>query len=165
MYYIIFVIKCRDTPCVCPAPFNLTHKNHDRTYVVLSTIGIGCFKQLRASYLGVRGIVEYTLNLRIAHHLPQAIRTTEQDISRMQLLFEDIDLNVQFISQAAEDLAALWMGIDILWLNQPACDKLPHQRMIVRQLIDLPAAHHISTAIPDIQDIGVISYHHKSCNS
>ena len=38
----------------------------------------------------------------------------------MQLLFEDIDRYIGFIAQAAEDLTALRMSIDIVWLNQAA---------------------------------------------
>ena len=33
----------------------------------------------------------------------------------MQLLFEDIDLYIEFVTQAAKDLAALWMGVDFIW--------------------------------------------------
>ena len=48
----------------------------------------------------------------------------------MQLLFENVNLRVRLISQAAEDLTALGMGVHVIRLNQATRDQLSHQRMI-----------------------------------
>ncbi len=45
----------------------------------------------------------------------------------MQLLFEHVDLYIQFVSQAAENLATLRMCVDIVRFDQAAGDKLPNQ--------------------------------------
>src|SRR6266702_3928684 len=82
----------------------------------------------------------------------------------MELLFKDVDLNIRFISQATENLAALRMGIDIIWLNQATCNQLSHQRMIGRQLIQLFTTQHVGATIPYIENIRMLTHYQKTCD-
>ena len=44
----------------------------------------------------------------------------------MEMLFKDINLDIEFITNAAIDLATLRMCINIIWLDESSCDELPN---------------------------------------
>src|SRR5690242_12969164 len=113
------------------------NKDNHCTHIIFTAILVGGSDELGTYGLRVRSLVKNISNLRIAYHLPQTIRTAQEDIPRMHLLSKEINLHVLFISNATEYLVALWMCVYILWLNKPTGHQLPNQRMIVRQLIEL----------------------------
>src|SRR5215469_7894072 len=83
----------------------------------------------------------------------------------MQLLFENVNLRIGFIPQAAEYLTALWMGVYVIRLNQAARDQLPHQGMIGCQLIKLLSSYHVGAAIAYIDNVRMFPCHHKTGDS
>src|SRR5579875_204394 len=59
----------------------------------------------------IDAIIQYALNLRVTHHLPETIRTEEQLVFRLKLDDKPVYLHLALTAQAAIHFIALRMGI------------------------------------------------------
>src|SRR5271165_3976162 len=111
------------------------HLDHNNADIVFTTMFVGTLNQPVARLLGVLSVTEYTCTLIISHQFPQPVRTEHETHTGPQLLFEEVDLHIHVVSQAAQNLIALGMSIAVLGGNEAADDELLHKGVIRRNLM------------------------------
>src|SRR5258707_15782518 len=80
----------------------------------------------------------------------------------MPLWSADINIAIAYLTGAAEKVASLWVGIDIIRFKSSYLPFPAGQGMIIRKLIDLPTTNHVGTAVTHIENVSIVAYNHKS---
>jgi len=115
--------------------------HHHGSYIIFTAVGICEINQCIAYFLRTRFLTKFFEQILAPYHLPETIRTKQECITGLQGLVEDVYFDC-FMTGAkrAINQIALWMCVNVLWLNLLCLDQPGYQRVVFRNGGKLPIA-------------------------
>src|SRR5450755_1177888 len=100
---------------ICTALLRLRNADDDDAHVVGPAVREGGLDELVADLRWLRcGGFDDVLDLVVAHHLPHAVGAEDEYVFGLQGDLEVVDFDRGMLAEAAVDLVALGMGVDLV---------------------------------------------------
>ena len=129
--------------------FLLDARHHDGD-VVLAAPRVGEVHELIADRLDVGLVGDDVRDLLVAHVAGQAVRAQHEDVERRGRQLGQIGLDAAAHAERAGQHVPVGMAAGGVLGDLPAPHQLRHQRVVVGQLPDLPAADQVGAAVADV---------------